>query len=74
MKKIVFCEHNDFKTKKVYKELKSKYSQVKISRKGCVGKCKVCKSCPFAVQDGEVVKAKSPGKLYKELASAIKSS
>lgn len=67
MKKIVFCQENEFKTKKVYKKLKSLDLDVKIKRKGCIGECKTCKQSPFSVVNGKVVKCDTADELYKKI-------
>ncbi|ARK30601.1 DUF1450 domain-containing protein [Halalkalibacter krulwichiae] len=71
MDKIYFCKENDFKTKKLYKTLKSSYPDLKIKRKGCLGKCKTCKECPFSLVDGKVVKCDSNDELYRKLNKKI---
>ncbi|WP_332628853.1 DUF1450 domain-containing protein [Halalkalibacter flavus] len=67
MRKVYFCKENEFKTKKTYKTLKGKYPEVTIKRKGCLGKCKTCKSCPFSLVDGKVISCETGDELYKKL-------
>lgn len=67
MNKIVFCEENKFNTKKVYKKLKDLDLDIKVKRKGCIGKCKTCKHSPFSMVDGKVVSCDSAKDLYKEI-------
>lgn len=67
MKKVYFCEENAFKTKKVYKKLKSLDLKVKIKRKGCIGECKTCKHGPFSVVNDKVIKCDTAEELYKKL-------
>jgi len=71
MDKIYFCKENEYKTKKAYKTLKSSYPDLKIKRKGCLGKCKTCKSCPFSLVDGKVVKSETTEDLYYKLNKRI---
>ncbi len=71
MKKIYFCSENEFSTKNVYKRLKLSYPNMKIKRKGCLGKCKMCKQCPFSMLDGEVIKSKTSDKLYHKINKII---
>lgn len=73
MKKIYFCKENDdFKTKKVYKSLKSLYPDIIIKRRGCVGKCKTCKKRPFSLVDNKVVASKSAKKLHQKIDKQLK--
>ncbi|GAE24981.1 hypothetical protein JCM9140_949 [Halalkalibacter wakoensis JCM 9140] len=67
MKKVYFCKENEFKTKKTYKALKEQYPDIMIKRKGCLGKCKTCKSCPFSLVDGTVLACETGKELYKKL-------
>ncbi len=67
MEKVYFCKENKFKSKKVYKKLKSLDLNIKIKRKGCIGKCKTCKHSPFSVVDGNVLKCETSKELYKEI-------
>ncbi|OOE00954.1 hypothetical protein BO219_11975 [Anoxybacillus kestanbolensis] len=67
MEKIYFCRENGFETKKLYKFFKSIYKEIKIKRKDCLGKCKICKNCPFVLIDGEVVKGTTVDELYYEV-------
>lgn len=67
MKKVKFCKDNGFKTKTVYKNLKSEYPDVKIKRKDCLGECKTCKSSPFSVVDGKVIACRSTEDLYDKI-------
>jgi len=71
MEKIYFCRENEFKTKKIYKALKMLYPNIKIKRKDCLGKCKTCKSCPFSLLDGELVKGPSIDDLYLQVNKRI---
>ncbi|MDT8861602.1 DUF1450 domain-containing protein [Alkalihalobacillus sp. MEB130] len=71
MHKVYFCKENEFKTKKAYKTLKEKYPNLIIKRKGCLGKCKTCKSCPFSVVDGKVLESETGKELYKKLNKRI---
>lgn len=72
MKKIYFCRKNDFKTKKVIKKLQSEFPGIKAEPKGCVGKCKTCKGCPFLLLDGDVIKSDSNKKLFKKTSKKVK--
>jgi uncharacterized protein YuzB (UPF0349 family) len=71
MEKVYFCRKNDFETKALHKFLKTIFNHVKIKRKDCLGKCKTCKRCPFAVLDGEVVKTQQIDELYSEINSRL---
>lgn len=67
MEKIVFCKENKYKSKKVYKKLKSLDLDIKIKRKGCIGQCKTCKNSPFSLLNGKMLKCDSAKDLYKEI-------
>ncbi|GAE34388.1 DUF1450 domain-containing protein [Halalkalibacter akibai] len=71
MDKIYFCKENKFKSKKAYKSLATSYPDLKIKRKGCLGKCKTCKECPFSVVDGKVVKSETSDELYRKIDKQI---
>ncbi|NJD90638.1 MAG: DUF1450 domain-containing protein [Geobacter sp.] len=62
--KIRFCDNNKG-TGKVCKKLQEKYPSLNIKRKDCVKKCGPCKKGPFALMDGEVIKAESSDELYE---------
>ncbi|WP_209124712.1 DUF1450 domain-containing protein [Alkalihalobacillus sp. BA299] len=67
MKKIYFCKENDV-SKKVFKNLKEKYPEVIVKRKGCVGECKTCKRCPFSLIDGKkVIKFETSDELHEKI-------
>lgn len=67
MKKIFFCQDNDFKTKSVYKRLKDLDLDIKIKRKDCIGECKTCKHSPFSIIDGKVIKSDTAEELFKKI-------
>lgn len=70
--KIKFCEKNiDRFSKLAYKELKSKYDDVKIKKDGCLKECRLCRTEPFAIVKGEIVRAETPKKLVKKLEKII---
>jgi uncharacterized protein YuzB (UPF0349 family) len=70
--KIKFCEKNiDRFSKPAYKELKSKYDDVKIKKDGCLKECRLCRTEPFAIVKGEIVRAETPKKLVKKLEKII---
>ena len=68
--KIRFCENNKG-TGKVCKKLEEKHPKLNVKRKDCVKKCGPCKKTPFALVDGEVVKADSGEELYEILEKMI---
>ncbi|MBU8907582.1 DUF1450 domain-containing protein [Desertibacillus haloalkaliphilus] len=74
MKKIRFCKKNEFKSKKVYKDLKARYPDQKIKRKDCLGKCKTCKCSAFVEVDGKVKTFDSADELYATLNKKLKKS
>ncbi|KXG10803.1 hypothetical protein AT864_01394 [Anoxybacillus sp. P3H1B] len=67
MKKICFCKKNKFESKQLYVFLKDTYKNIKIKRKDCLGKCKTCKRCPFALIDKEMVRCSTVDELYGEV-------
>ncbi|WP_172196411.1 DUF1450 domain-containing protein [Saccharibacillus qingshengii] len=70
--KIKFCEKNiDRFSKQAYKELKSKYDDVKVKKDGCLKECRLCRTEPFAIVKGEIVRAETPKKLVKKLEKRI---
>ncbi|CAM3642353.1 MULTISPECIES: DUF1450 domain-containing protein [Saccharibacillus] len=70
--KIKFCEKNiDRFSKPAYKELKSKYDEVKVKKDGCLKECRLCRTEPFAIVKGEIVRAETPKKLVKKLEKII---
>ncbi|WP_172250708.1 DUF1450 domain-containing protein [Saccharibacillus deserti] len=70
--KIKFCEKNiDRFSKPAYKELKSKYDDVKVKKDGCLKECRLCRTEPFAIVKGEIVRAETPKKLVKKLEKVI---
>ncbi|QDH23564.1 DUF1450 domain-containing protein [Saccharibacillus brassicae] len=70
--KIKFCEKNiDRFSKPAYKELKSKYDDVKVKKDGCLKECRLCRTEPFAIVKGEIVRAETPKKLVKKLEKII---
>ncbi|MFC0472403.1 DUF1450 domain-containing protein [Halalkalibacter kiskunsagensis] len=72
MEKVYFCTKNEFKTNKAYnKSLKSSYPDLKIKRKGCLGKCKTCKQCPFTLIDGKIMKSETGKDLYSKINKRI---
>jgi len=71
MEKIHFCRENGFETKRLYKFLKATYKGVKVKRRDCAGKCKICRNCPFVLIDDEVVKATTVDELYYEVTHLI---
>jgi len=71
--KIRFCEHNKG-TGKVLKKLKENYPDANIKRKDCVKKCGPCKKAPFALVDGETIKADDGEELYKSIVELLKKS
>jgi len=68
--KIRFCENNKG-TGKVCKKLQEKYPALNIKRKDCVKKCGPCKKAPFALVDGEVIKADSSDELYETIVAML---
>lgn len=71
MKKIFFCQENDFKTKNIYKRLKALDLDIKIKRQNCIGECKTCKHSPFSIIDGKVIKSDTAEELYKKIYKKI---
>jgi uncharacterized protein YuzB (UPF0349 family) len=71
--KIRFCEHNKG-TGKVLKKLKENHPDANIKRKDCLKKCGPCKKAPFALVDGETIKADDGEELYKTIDDLLKKS
>jgi uncharacterized protein YuzB (UPF0349 family) len=71
MKTLYYCHKNDFQIKRLSKTLIDLYPNVKIKEKGCLGKCKTCKSCPFLLVDGEMFKSKTVKKLSVKVGKRI---
>jgi uncharacterized protein YuzB (UPF0349 family) len=68
--KIRFCENNKG-TGKIFKKLQENYPEMNIKRKDCLKKCGPCRKSPFALVDGETVKADSSEELYNKIVVAI---
>jgi uncharacterized protein YuzB (UPF0349 family) len=68
--KIRFCENNKG-TGKVCKKLQEKNPALNVKRKDCVKKCGPCKKAPFALVDGEVIKADSSDELYETIVAKL---
>lgn len=64
--KIRFCENNKG-SGKVCKKLEEKMPSLNIKRKDCVKKCGPCGKAPFALVDGETVKADTDDELYDKI-------
>lgn len=71
MEKIYFCRENDSNTKFLYKTLKAIFPKLKVKRKDCLGKCKTCKSNPFAIMDDKVVSCGSVADLFHEVSKQM---
>ncbi|GGG76798.1 DUF1450 domain-containing protein [Paenibacillus radicis (ex Gao et al. 2016)] len=73
MKKIKYCSRNmkNNGTKPVYKAMKSKYPEIEMKKKDCLGNCRTCKHECFVMIKSETVKADSADKLYKQLKRMI---
>jgi uncharacterized protein YuzB (UPF0349 family) len=54
--KIRLCEHNQG-VEKLAKQLEGQFTGLNIKIKKCAKQCKVCKREPFAVADGQLIKA-----------------
>lgn len=69
--KIRFCEHNKG-SGKVFKKLKENYPDLNIKRKDCRKNCGTCKKSPYALVQGNVVKADDGEELYNKIVAEIK--
>jgi len=70
--KIEFCQKNlDRFSKPAYKALKGEYDDVKVKKDSCLKECRLCRTEPFAMVKGEVVRAETPKKLVKKLEKRI---
>jgi uncharacterized protein YuzB (UPF0349 family) len=67
MEKLYFCKKNKKGTKRVFKALQALFPLLKIKRKDCLGECKTCRSCPFVLHNGKVLKEEHAKTLYWEI-------
>ena len=68
--KIRFCENNKG-SGKACKKLQEKFPGQNIKRKDCLKKCGPCGKTPFALVDGEVVKAGDSEELYGKIVALL---
>lgn len=68
--KIRFCENNKG-SGKAFKKLKENCPEQNIKKKDCLKKCGPCGKTPFALVDGETVKADDGEELYRKIVALL---